>query len=120
MGELGGGITGGKMAAAYESVNNLAAEFTLVTCDPCTIPDIIGVIMRFGNFLLFYVIVPLAALSIAIAGLYYMSAVTTPANKEKAKGILWDVVKGLVIALSAYVVVKTIFNMLGVSGVTLP
>lgn len=86
--------------------------------EPCTIPDLIETIQTFSAYLLKYILLPVAALMVAIAGIWILTGAHTPGNIEKGKKILWDVVYGIVIALSAYVVVKVIFKLLQVKGVT--
>jgi len=88
----------------------------LVPCtgkDPCKLNQILVVIERIIDFLIKGVIIPLAGLSILIAGLYYLSGAITPANKEKAKSILWTVLGGLVLALAASLIVGAILDALG-------
>ncbi len=84
---------------------------------PCTIPDLLETIQRFSAYLLKYILLPVAALSIAIAGIWILSGAHKPANIERGKAIIWDVVYGLIIALSAYVIVRIIFKLLEVKGV---
>lgn len=91
----------------------------LVPCNgttvPCTFNKIIELIKNIVNFLLFGLAVPLAAISFAIAGVMILTAGDNPGQVERAKEIFWNVVIGLAVALSAWLIVKAILVGLGVS-----
>lgn len=69
------------------------------------------------DFLLFTIAMPLAAIAFAYAGyLYLFSGISD--QKKKAKGIFMNVLWGLVIALSAWLIINTLFTGLEVDDGT--
>ncbi|PIR47012.1 MAG: hypothetical protein COV07_01225 [Candidatus Vogelbacteria bacterium CG10_big_fil_rev_8_21_14_0_10_45_14] len=82
----------------------------------CTLADLVAMIQEIAKWLI-KILLPLAALSIAIAGMLILSGAWSPGNIEKGKSIIMDVIIGLVVALAAFVLVKFIFDALGVTGV---
>lgn len=79
----------------------------------CDFTDIIALINNVINFLIFKLAVPLAAISFAIAGVMILTAGGNTGQVEKAKDIFWNVFWGLIIALSAWLVVTAILVALG-------
>ncbi len=81
----------------------------------CGFNDIISLIQRIINFLLFAIAVPLAAISFAYAGYLYLTAGVNPSNIGKAKTIFVNVIVfGLPLALAAWLIVHAIVAGLGV------
>lgn len=100
-------------------VPSFAFAASLVPCNgtttPCNFAAVITLIKNVVNFLLFGLAVPLAAISFAIAGVMILTAGGNTGQVEKAKEIFWNVLWGLIIALSAWLIVKAILVGLGVS-----
>lgn len=86
------------------------ADQPLVPCDgaDCTFNHLIELIRRVINFLIFKLAVPLAAVSFAVAGVIILTAGGNESKVEQGKEIAWNVVIGLIIALSAWLVVNAI------------
>lgn len=93
---------------------------SLVPCNgtttPCNYAAIITLIKNIVNFLLFGLAVPLAAISFAVAGVMILTAGGNSSQVERAKEIFWNVVIGLVVALSAWLIVNAILLGLGATG----
>jgi len=80
---------------------------------PCGFNELMKLINNVITFLLFTIATPLAALVIVYAGWLYLSAGGSAENATKAKKILMNVVIGYIIALAAWLIVKTILVSLG-------
>lgn len=83
---------------------------------PCNFGYIIVLAQNVIEFLIFKLAAPLAALVIAWAGFLYVTSAANPGQREKAKKILTNVVLGFVIALAAWLIVKTLLSSLGVES----
>ncbi len=98
-------------------VNNfmLAATGIVGNCaDPnnCGLQDFFNLLGRVFNFFI-YLAVPLATLAIGYAGFLYLTSGTNEGNRSKAKEIIRNAIIGLVIALAAFVIVKSLLALLG-------
>lgn len=81
-----------------------------VSCDFCMVLAIINKVI---NFLLKVIAFPLCALILLYAGWLYISDMGSAENKTKAKKFLINAVVGFMIALAAWIIVKTILVGLG-------
>jgi hypothetical protein len=81
--------------------------------NPCGFDDLMLQINKFISFLIFDLAMPLAAIAFCYAGFLFMTSGSNPGNIEKAKSIFKSVLIGFVIALAAYLIVKTIMIGLG-------
>jgi len=91
---------------------------TGVYTDPCDFSMIMAMINKIITFLLFVLATPLFALIIIYVGWTYLSSGGDPGAKSKAKTILKNALFGYLIALVAWLVVKTILTTLGFTGET--
>ena len=82
----------------------------------CNFAYIIVLAQNVIEFLIFKLAAPLAALVIAWAGFLYLTSAASPAQREKAKKILKNVVIGFILALAAWLIVKTLLSSLGVES----
>lgn len=82
----------------------------------CNFGFFITLIKNVINFLIFKLAVPLAAISFAVAGVMILTAGDNTGQVEKAKEIFWNVVIGLIVALSAWLIVIAILTALGARG----
>lgn len=82
----------------------------------CEVGHLIGadnsLLSNIIKFLLLYLAVPLATLSIAIAGFKFILSGSDPAQRESAKKIFWYAFLGLLIAFAAWLIVDTILKAL--------
>jgi len=84
----------------------------------CTIKDLLGkdgLIDNGIDFMLFYLAIPLATLSIAIAGFKLIMSGANPGERDKAKKIMWYAIIGLLIAFTAWLIIDLILKAL-ISG----
>lgn len=82
------------------------------TCDFTALMTLIDTVIK---FLLFKMVIPIAAILFAYTG---FSMVTAPGAeaKTKAKNTFSSVVIGLIIAIAGYLIVKTLLSILGYDG----
>ncbi len=81
--------------------------------NPCGFDDLMQQIQKLINFLLFTIAMPVTAIMFAYAGFLYIASGGNGGNIEKAKGIFKKVLIGFVLALAAWLIVKTIMVSLG-------
>lgn len=83
----------------------------------CGWKELIGMINGVINFLLFKMAVPIAAIMFFYAGFKMVTAGGEAAHaREQAKSIFSSTVVGLVVAVASWIIVKTIFSILGYEG----
>jgi len=80
----------------------------------CGWNELMLLIKNIINFLLFYLALPAATLAFIYAGWLYLSSGGKDTQRTKAKNIFLNVVKGLVIAAAAWLIVSAILTGLGV------
>jgi hypothetical protein len=91
---------------------------TGVYTDPCDFTMVMAMINKIIKFLLFVLATPLFALIIIYVGWTYLSSGGNDGAKTKAKTILKNALFGYLIALIAWLIVKTILSTLGFTGET--
>lgn len=84
--------------------------------DKCDFFSLMTLISTIINFLLFKMTVPIAAIMFAYAGFLMVTSGGSPEAKTKAKGIFTSVVFGLIIAIAAWLIIRTILSILGFDG----
>lgn len=82
----------------------------------CTFDDFMTLINNVINFVLFVLATPLVAIIVAYAGWLYLSSGGSSENVSKAKKILKNAIIGYIIALAAWLIIKTILVTLGFNG----
>lgn len=85
---------------------------------PCDFNYAIELINNVINFLLIDLASPLAAIALCYAGGLLLFSGGSSEKLTKAKAIIKNVVIGYVVALAAWLIVKTIFVTLGFKGET--
>lgn len=91
----------------------LAQESELIVCvNDCGFADLIELANAVINFLMFQIAVPLATIGFAWAGWILMTSGGDPGAKKRAKDIGMNVLWGFGIAMSAWLIVDTIFDAL--------
>ena len=90
---------------------------SLVKCngtptDPCRFEDFMALVQRMINFILILML-PICAIIFAYIGFLFLTSGGNSETKSKAKGILMNVVKGIILVLAAWLIVKTIVVSLG-------
>lgn len=97
--------------------NNMttAPDGTVTPAGSCDFDDLMTLIDTMIKFLIFKMVIPIAAILFAYTG---FSMVTAPGAeaKTKAKDTFSSVVIGLIIAVAGYLIVKTLLSILGYNG----
>ncbi|MBP6883740.1 MAG: hypothetical protein KBC06_00710 [Candidatus Pacebacteria bacterium] len=82
-------------------------------CDFNAFMNLINTVIQ---FLLFKMALPIAAIMFAYAGVLMVTSGGSTESMSKAKGIFVDVVKGLVIAVASWLIIRTILLIVGYNG----
>lgn len=83
-------------------------------CDFNALMDLINTVI---HFILFAMVIPIAAIMMAYAGFKMLIAGEESAHaRTKAKEIFFNVVIGLIIAVAAFLIIRTILSILGYNG----
>ncbi|MCK9344927.1 MAG: hypothetical protein M0P64_02230 [Candidatus Pacebacteria bacterium] len=103
-------ITTTAIAAAILSLPLLSAAQVGIPCNgpDCTFDSLIQLVNNIIKFLMFGVAVPLAAIGFMFVGAKMVLSSNKESAKTEAKESFGNIVKGFLIMLGAYVVVKTI------------
>lgn len=87
----------------------------LIPCvNKCSFPDIIRLINNLLQFLITVIFLPLFVIVFMYAGYQYLTAQGNSAKVANVKKLIMNVVIGLVIVLTAWLVVKVLFQTIGV------
>ncbi len=78
---------------------------------PCTTCHFLQLIDNVKNFLLIYVMTPVAVLFIVIAGIMMMTAGAKPGNYEYGKKILKDTFIGILVIYGAWMITNTMIQL---------
>lgn len=99
-------------------VISLADNTPLVLCDNgCGFNDFMALVNRVIHFILFDMVIPIAAIMFAYAGFLLVTAGGEAAGaRTRAKSIFFNVVLGLIIAVAAFLIIRTILSILGYEG----
>lgn len=93
------------------------AAGAFITCDGVTVPCDFAAFMELVNkvatFFLVDFVTPFAAILFAYIGWLFMTSGDNPGNRGKAKTMLWKLFIGYVVALGAWLIVRTIMVGLG-------
>lgn len=118
----GGGGSGGGGGGGYtppKEVDLSVPEGGLFPGCPktgCGFNELLKLVNKVIHFILFDLAMPIAAIMFAYAGFLLLTSGGNPETKNKAKKIFWNVFIGFVIALAAWLIVKTILSVLGYTG----
>lgn len=82
--------------------------------NPCTFNNITDTVNKVINFLLFVIATPMAAIGLCYAGFLYLTSGGSSENVGTAKSIMKNLIMGYIVALIAWVLIKTIMVSLGV------
>ncbi|MFA4975685.1 MAG: pilin [Candidatus Paceibacterota bacterium] len=84
----------------------------------CGFNDVLILINDVIKFVLYKMVVPIAAIMFAYAGFELLTSGGETSKRQKAKKIFTDVAIGLIIAVAAFLIVKAILAIVGYSGQT--
>lgn len=95
----------------------LLASAQLVPCDNCSFDQIWDLLRNIVEFVLILSI-PAAAIALAIGGFFMVANMGNKGKVETGKKILTNAIIGIVIAFSAWLIVRTILTALGSGAVS--
>lgn len=84
--------------------------------EPCGFNALIELVNNTINFLLVWFATPLAAIILVYAGFTYLTSGGSSEKATKAKHMLTSMIIGYIIALAAWLIIKTILSTLGFEG----
>lgn len=111
----GTGIQGGLVPCNNNTQAVTNSDGSVTPPVPCDFNQAEALINNIITFILFYMALPIAALSFAWAGFLLVKAQGGEA-KNKAKEIFANTVYGLLFAAGAWIIVSTILSILGYEG----
>lgn len=85
-------------------------------CDPCDFNMVMNIINKLITFFLVALATPFFAIILIYTGWLYLSSGGSSEKVTKAKSIFKNVIIGYIIALSAWIIVKTILSIVGFTG----
>lgn len=93
----------------------------LVNCgkensDPCDFGDFMLLVDTIIKFILYKMVIPIAAIMFAYAGFELVSSGGSTEKRGIAKKIFTNTVIGLIIVVAAWLIIKTILSILGYQG----
>ncbi|MFA7191795.1 MAG: pilin [Candidatus Paceibacterota bacterium] len=103
----------GEPVVQYSTGKNGQRITEVVFQNNCGFDDLMTLINKIINFLLFVIATPLVAIGVCYAGFLYLTSGGSSEKTGQAKSILMNLVIGYIVALLAWVVVKTIMVSLG-------
>ena len=80
---------------------------------PCGFNDIMKLVDEVIKFILYYMVVPIAAIMFAYAGFELITSGGSTEKRSVAKKVFFNAVLGFVISLAAFLIVKLILSILG-------
>ena len=81
--------------------------------EPCEFKHVMDLINNVISFILFDMVVPIAAIMFAYAGILLIFSGGDTGKRAKAKSIFINVAIGFIIAIAAWLIVEFILNLLG-------
>jgi hypothetical protein len=84
--------------------------------NPCVFEDLLRMINKVINFVLVYLVAPIAAILFAYAGFMLITSGGEVGKKKKALSVFWNVGLGLVIAVASWLIISTILSLVGFDG----
>lgn len=99
-------------------VISFAVNTPLVTCyNNCGFKELMDLINRIIQFILFDMVLPIAAIMFAYAGILLITAGgNTSSARTKAKDVFKSGVLGLGLALGAFIIIRTLLSIIGYEG----
>jgi hypothetical protein len=91
---------------------------SLVPCDglDCDFKKLIQLVNNVINFILFIMVVPIAAIMFAYAGFLLLTSGGEASQKTKAKKIFANVGIGFIIAVASWLIINLLLTLLGYDG----
>ena len=83
---------------------------------PCDFSAILALVNNVITFLIKYMAIPITAIMFAYAGFELVTSGGSTEKRGIAKKVFTDAVIGLVLAVAAWIIIKTILSILGYKG----
>lgn len=84
---------------------------------PCDFDALMDLVNTVIHFVLYDMVIPIAAIMLAYAGFMMITTGAEAAGaRTKAKNIFTNVVIGLIIAVAAFLIIRTVLSILGYEG----
>lgn len=108
-------------ALSFAQQLNPAGPNGLVPCDnsasnPCGFTQLMTLVNSIINFILYGMVIPIAAILFAYAGFELVISGGSTEKRGIAKKVFANVVVGLVIAMACWLIVKLVLGILGYNG----
>lgn len=88
-----------------------------VVAYPCGFTQLMDMVNKVIHFVLFDMVLPIAAIMFAYAGFSMITAGEESSSaRTKAKNIFFNTIIGLAIAIAAWLIIRTILSILGYDG----
>ena len=84
--------------------------------NPCGFTDLLIMINRVIHYILFVLVVPIAAILFVYAGFMLITSGGEVGKKKKALSVFWNVGLGLIIAVAAWLIISTVLTIVGYDG----
>ncbi|MDD5721483.1 MAG: hypothetical protein PHT16_03515 [Candidatus Pacebacteria bacterium] len=98
-------------------VVSLAGSTPLVQCDTnCGFKEFMDLINRVIHFILFDMVIPISAIMFVYAGFLFVTSGGSSGARTRANSVFTNTVLGLIIAVAAFLIIKTVLYILGYSG----
>lgn len=94
-------------------INGVDIDASGMVKNPCGFGDIMKMINKVIHFILFDMVVPIAAIMFAYAGFLLLTSGGETSKRQKAKKIFINVAIGFIIAVAAWLIVEFILKLLG-------
>lgn len=85
--------------------------------NPCNVEHFILMIDRVIEFVLIYLVLPIAAIMFAYAGAKLMFSGDNAEARSQAKALFWNIVKGVLFIAGAWLIVTSILTIVGIKEV---
>lgn len=83
---------------------------------PCDFNAILALVNNVITFLIKYMAIPIAAIMFAYAGFELVSSGGSTEKRGVAKNVFTNTIIGLIVAVAAFLIIKTILSILGYEG----
>lgn len=97
--------------AEYETGDDVVSSIIPCT-DKCSFRDVFVLLNNIISFFFKQLLIPIFVIIIIFAGVKYITAEGNPSKIANLRKILWNIFKGLLLILCAWLIVRTIMNTL--------
>jgi len=84
--------------------------------NPCDFNQLMNLVNKVIHFILFDMVIPIAAIMFAYAGFELVTSGGSTEKRGIAKKVFFNALLGFIIAIAAFLIIRTILSILGYSG----